>query len=126
MSIDDHVDRLSGSPAAKARLRVILANLAGQIGVADACDALDINESWFFELKQESLQRWVKTLEPGTPGRHPAVEKSPEQARIAELEGQVRQLELDLNAARLREDLARRGLSRPKARPNPPAKKARR
>ncbi len=66
---------------AKARLRVILANLAGQISVADACADLGIEESWFFELKHESLQRWVKTLEPGSPGRPPSAEKRPNKSR---------------------------------------------
>jgi len=124
LSIDDQVDRLSGSPVAKTRLRVILANLAGQIGVADACAALEIGESWFFELKQESLQRWANALEPQSPGRHPSVEKTPERAEISELEQRVRQLELELKAARLREELALKGLSRRKAEATHAAKKA--
>jgi hypothetical protein len=124
LSLDEQIDRLSGSPVAKARLRAILANLAGRIGVADACADLEICESWFFELKQESLQRWVKTLEPGSPGRRPSLEKAPEQVRISELERQVRQLELELKAAQLREELARKGLSRPKTQEQHAAKKA--
>lgn len=126
MSIDDQVDRLEGSPAAKTRLRVILANLAGELSVADACAELGVNESWFFDLKRESLKRWAKTMEPGTPGRPPSGEKTPEQQRIAELEGRVRQLELKLEAAELRDELARAGLSRPKAPLQHAAKKARR
>jgi hypothetical protein len=126
LSLDDQIDRLSGSPVAKARLRAILANLAGWIGVAEACADLEICESWFFELKHESLQRWVNTLELGSPGRRPALEKAPEQVRISELEGQVRQLELELKAAQLREELARKGLSRPKTQGQHAAKKAHR
>jgi hypothetical protein len=45
LTIADQVNRLPGSPAAKARLRVILANLAGEIGIADACRELGIEES---------------------------------------------------------------------------------
>ena len=112
LSINEQVDRLSGSPAAKARLRVILANLAERISVADACVELEIGESRFFELKQESLQRWVTTLEPQSPGRRPALEKTPEQARIFELEAQIRRITLALEASQLREELARKGLSR--------------
>lgn len=126
MSIDDQVDRLEGSPAAKTRLRVILANLAGEISVADACAELGVHESWFFDLKRESLKRWAEAMEPGMPGRPPSAEKRPEQQQIAELEGQVRQLELKLKAAQLREELARAGLSRPKTPPRPAAKKPRR
>jgi hypothetical protein len=127
MSIADQVDRLEeGSPVAKTRLRVILANLAGQISVADACAELGVNESWFFELKRESLNRWAATMEPGTPGRHPSAEQSPEHQQIAELEGRVRQLELKLKGAELREELARHGLARPKGQSRHAAKKARR
>jgi|SRR6516165_12389738 len=126
MSIDDQVDRLEGSPAAKARLRVILANLAGQLSIGEACAELDVNESWYFDLKRDSLKRWLKTMEPGTPGRRPATENTAEQQQIAELEARVRKLELELKAAQLREELARQGLSRPKAQEQPTAKKANR
>jgi transposase-like protein len=112
MSIADQLDRLVGSPTAKARLRVILANLAGQVNVADACADLGIEESWFFDLKHESLQRWLKALEPGSPGRPPSAEKTTEQQQIANLEAKVERLELELKAARLRAELARAGLSR--------------
>jgi hypothetical protein len=124
LSIADQVARLAGSPVAKTRLRVILANLAGQISVADACAELGIEESWYFDLKHECLKRWLRTAEPGSPGRRPSVEETPERQRIAELEGEVRRLELELKAARLREELARQGLSRPKAQAKHAAKKA--
>ena len=126
MSIADQVDRLAGSPVAKARLRVILANLAGQINIADACADLGIEESWFFDLKHQSLECWVKTLEPGSPGRPPAGEQSPEQQHIAELQARAERLELELKAARLRAELARAGLPRPKPQAKHAAKKARR
>jgi transposase-like protein len=103
---------------------VILANLAGQINVADACADLGIEESWFFDLKHESLERWVKTLEPGSPGRPPAAEPAPEQEQIADLEAKVERLELELKAAQLRAELARAGLSRPQPQAKQAAKKA--
>jgi len=124
LSIAEQVERLEGSPAAKARLRVILDNLAGQIGISEACAELGIEQSWFFDLKQESLKRWVKTLEPGSPGRRPALEPTPEQQQIAQLKHQVERLELELKAAQLRTELARAGLSRPKGRTPRAAKKA--
>jgi len=68
----------------------------------------------------------LKTMEPGTPGRRPATENTAEQQQIAELEARVRKLELELKAAQLREELARQGLSRPKAQEQPTAKKANR
>jgi hypothetical protein len=124
LSIADQVDRLAGSPVAKARLRVILANLAGQKSVADACADLGIEESWFFDLKHESLERWVKTLEPGSPGRPPSAEQTPDQQQIAKLEEKVERLELELKAAQLRAELARAGLSRTQPQVQQAAKKA--
>jgi hypothetical protein len=126
LSIAEQVDRLEGSPVARARLRVILANLAGQISVAEACAELGIEESWFFELKHESLKRFAQALEPGTPGRPAAAEPTAEAQEIAALKEQTRRLGLELKAARLREELAREGLSRPEARRGQAAKKARR
>ncbi len=123
LTIADQVSRLPGSPAAKARLRVILANLAGEIGIADACHELGIEESWFFDLKHESLERWVKTLEPGSPGRRPKEERTPEQQRIAELEARARRLELELKASLLREELCARVCLDPRRAGSMPQKK---
>jgi hypothetical protein len=124
LSIADQVDRLPGSPVAKLRLRVILANLAGQIGIADACAELGIEQSWFFDLKHESLEHLARALEPGSPGRRPSMEQTPEQEQIAELKERVRRLELELKGAHLREELARKGLSRPKVPAKSTPKKA--
>jgi hypothetical protein len=126
LSIADQVDRLAGSPVAKTRLRVILANLAGQISIADACAELGVEQSRFFALKREALESWMRTIEPGSPGRRPSVERTPEQQRIAELEQRVGRVELELKAAQVREELARQGLSRPKAEGTRAAKKANR
>jgi hypothetical protein len=126
LSIADQVERLAGSSVAKTRLRVILANLAGQISIADACAQLGIEQSRFFALKRETLESWVRTMEPGSPGRHPAVDRTPEQRRIAELEQRVERVELELQAAQVREELARQGLSRPTAERKRVAKKVNR
>jgi hypothetical protein len=65
----EQVELLSGSEAAKRRLQVFLANLAGALSVADACAALNLHESRFFELRKLWLQESVETLEPEPPGR---------------------------------------------------------
>jgi hypothetical protein len=107
----DQVDRVSGSPLAKERLRVILANIAGEMSIEEACDALDIEASRLFDLKRRCLEDWVQSLEPRTPGRKPAARPA-EQGHIDELETRVARLELELKAARLQEELARAGLPR--------------
>jgi transposase-like protein len=112
LGIPEQVDRVPGSPVAKERLRVILANLAGEMSAQDACAALGIEESWFFELRNRSLARFAEAMEPETPGPRPAAPETPEQQRIAELEQRNRQLELHLEAARLRAELAAAGMTR--------------
>ena len=124
LGIEELVERLPGSPVAQERLRVILANIAGQISVSDACAALGIEESWFFELKHRSLQRWLEALEPELAGRRSAAPPSPEQEQIVELEERIRHLELELSAVQLRADLARAGRSGPAAGGGSAAKKA--
>jgi hypothetical protein len=125
LSIEELVNRLGGSPVAAQRLRVILANVAGQISVTEACAALAIEESWFFALKQRSLQRWLEALEPEPAGRPPAAPPSPEQEQIRTLEARIRQLELELSAARLRAALEQSGRPRPVSGRKRAAKKTR-
>ena len=102
----DQIDRVPGSPLAKERLRVILANIAGELTIEGACEALGVEASRLFDLKRRCLEDWVELLEPKTPGRKPA-ERSAEQARVDELETRIARLELELKAARLQEELAR-------------------
>lgn len=102
----EQVDRVPGSPLAKDRLRLILANIAGELTIEDACDALGIEASRLFDLKRRCLANWVELLEPKTAGRKPGA-RSVEQARIDELETRIARLELELKAARLQEELAR-------------------
>jgi len=124
LGIEELVERLPGSPVAQERLRAILANIAGQISVSEACAALGIEESWFFELKHRSLKRWLEALEPELAGRRSAAPPSPEQEHIVELQKRIRRLELELSAAQLRADLARAGRSGPAAGGESAAKKA--
>lgn len=156
----EQVELLPGSTAAKRRLEVLLANLAGELTVEQACAALGLQKSRFFELRKRWLKESVQALEPEPAGRpagavsetsgmqpHPAIgpeigsdsEKRPpriaynasaeagptpdtsgngpvgtSQPRVADLLEQVGQLQWELRTARLREELAALGLSRPK------------
>jgi hypothetical protein len=102
----DQVDRVPGSSAAKKRLRVILANIAGELSTEEACNALGIEPSRLYDLKRRCLEDWVELLEPKTPGRKPAAQ-TPDQDRIDELKTRIARMELELKAARLQEELAR-------------------
>lgn len=107
----EQVEQLPGSELARQRLEVLLGNLGGTLTVAQACAALGVHESRFFELRRSWLQESVAFLEPEAPGR-PAVVVTEEQRRIAELERQNRELQFQLQAAQVREDLAASGLWR--------------
>jgi len=117
----EQVELLSGSDAAKRRLKVLLANLGGELSVEEACAALGLHEARFFELRKRWLADSLESLEPEKPGR-PTNVATPEQQRIAELQDGVGQLQWELRAAQLREELAALGLSRPKL-PRPAPKK---
>lgn len=98
-------DRVEGSAPAKERLKIILATIAGQVTVAEACEKLGVNEARFHELRTEWLQASVALLEPKPLGR-PATQVSPEVTEIASLKLQVQELKIDLRAAQIREELA--------------------
>src|SRR5206468_3590 len=148
----EQVDLLSGSEAAKQRLAVFLANVAGELSVEEACAALELHKSRFFELRKQWLEDSLEALEPEPAGRPVGAsaagllsktEVDPENrppriasnasaevgptpdtsgnghpggvlGRIAELEELLKQTRWELRAARLREELAALGLSRPK------------
>jgi hypothetical protein len=170
----EQVELLPGSTVAKQRLEVFLANLAGQLSVAEACAQLGLHESRFFELRKRWLEESVEWLEPQQPGRPVGTGRALENAtgpattqnlpmdllsgvegekrplriasnacggpgstldtsqngpavaphrRIIDLQEQVGQLQWELRAAELREELAQLGLSRPKIGSRAPKKK---
>jgi len=114
----EQVELLPGSAAAKRSLKVLLANLAGELSVTEACAALGLHESRFFELRRRWLEQSVAALEPHRPGR-PA---NAEEPRVSALEDRVDELEWELRVSRLREELASLGLPRPHQ-PRPAPKK---
>jgi hypothetical protein len=83
----------------------MLATIGGQMSVVDACEKLGVGEARFHELRAEWLQNSAALLEPKPLGR-PAVQVTPEAAKVAALERQVQELKLDLRAAQIREELA--------------------
>lgn len=99
-----HVEKLTGSDQARERMKWILATLSGEATIPDACQALDINESRFHQIRNAWLQGAMGLLEPARIGRPP--KHTPEEtARAAELEERVARLEAQLRTAQLRGDL---------------------
>ena len=65
----EQVEQLPGSDAAKLRLEVLLANVAGELTVEQACAAMGVQKTRFFELRKRWLQESVEALEPEPAGR---------------------------------------------------------
>ena len=95
------VERLDGSEHAKQRLKVFLQTMNDELTVPQACELLGIHETRFHVQRAEALQAALGSLEARPPGRRPHVVSS-EEARIAELESQVRELKTDLQAAQIK------------------------
>jgi transposase-like protein len=99
-----HVDRLEGPEDLKRRLRVLLDTLSGRVSVAQACEELGVSESRLHELRREALEGALGALMPKPAGR-PATGQTTT-AREKELEGRIQELEVDLQAALVRTELA--------------------
>ena len=103
----EHVERLTGDEEAKRRLRVILETLSGERGIEDACAELGVSASRFHELRREALESALRGLEPGVSGRPKrASDSEASTERLAELERQNRELQLELQASYVRTEIA--------------------
>ncbi len=99
-----HVDALTGDAEAKGRMKAILATMAGDLSVAQACERLGISESRFHELRHLALEGMLTGLEPRAPGRPP---KEPEEsASVSRLKEQLSWMEEELEIARVRTEIA--------------------
>src|SRR5262249_60524982 len=101
----DYVDPLDGCAAVKERLEVILETIAGTCRVREACARLGLCEQRFHQLREEALTAALQALEPGTPGPKPQT-PSPAQKQVEVLADQVATLEVELAAAKAREEIA--------------------
>jgi hypothetical protein len=111
---------LEGSERAKQRLEVILATIAGQMTIDQACSCLGIKAAMFYRLRTEVLEAGLARLEPRPMGRPPQ-KPTAEELRCAELSHEVEQLRAELKLAEVREEVAHvlpRG-----AQADPPGKK---
>jgi hypothetical protein len=99
----DYVWKLDGSMLACARLEAILHTVGGTRSLQGACSELAIAPTRFHQLRQVALQAALASLEPGQVGR-PA--RAAEDPRIALLHEEIRQLQLQLQAANVRTELA--------------------
>ncbi len=101
-----HVDGLEGPEATKARMRLIMQTLSGEVTVKEAAKTLGISASRFAALRQEVMQEWLDVMAPGTPGRPPKTQEAIEPSEVEALRKQVKELILDLQVANTRTELA--------------------
>jgi transposase-like protein len=99
-----HVERLDGPEDLKRRLRVLLDTLTGRVSVAQACEELGVSESRLHELRRQALVGALGALMPKPAGRPATAETTT--TREKELEGRIEELEVDLQAALVRTELA--------------------
>jgi hypothetical protein len=101
----EYVDQVPGSQTAKERARIILQTLAGTLRLGEACRLLGVSPQRFHQLRAEALAGLVASLELGVPGRPPQT-PSPEDEQLRALEVQLAAQDLELRAARAREEIA--------------------
>jgi hypothetical protein len=99
------VDRLDGPESLKRRLRVILQTLTGEITIAQGCEQLGVSESRMHELRRVALEGALGALMPQPAGR-PAGGSPEASGSEQQLLGRIRDLEIDLQAALVRTELA--------------------
>ena len=101
-----HVDKLDATPYARERLRAVLDTLAGELSIEEACQRLGIGETRFYKLRDYLLQQAAEAAEQRAPGPKAAEHDPQDVAHISELEQQIADLKIELEAARLRTELA--------------------
>jgi len=99
------VKDLEGSAVAKRRMQMILDTLAGERTVPQACQELGVSPAAFHKMRRRFIQQAVSLLEPKPAGR-PRKEPSEADRVRQSLEEENRELRIDLEAARIREELA--------------------
>jgi hypothetical protein len=101
----EYIDKLTGSPESKERLKAILDTLSGEARLQEACDALGLGYTRFHQLRQTALQAALDALEPRPPGR-PSRATACEAEPVRLLQQRVAELENELHVAELREEIA--------------------
>ena len=97
------VEGLPGSTYAKNRLEQVLRTLSGEITIEEACTALNICRTRFYDLRQTLLREMVEHLEPRPAGRPP--QRNEKEEEVTQLERRLEQLKLELEATKIRAEL---------------------
>ena len=100
------VDQLEAPEEPKRRLKLVLEVLAQRKTVEEACAELGIERARFYVIQRGALLGALGGIAPRQPGRPAKPAPTPETERIRALEARIQDLELELSAAEVREELA--------------------
>jgi hypothetical protein len=98
------IDQVAAPRTARRRVRVVLATIAGELSITEACTALGVRRTRFFALRQQVLRGAVDAVVArprGRPRQHAEAH-----AEVRDLQAQVRELELALRTTLLRSEIA--------------------
>ena len=98
------IENLAAEPTIKAQLGTILEVLGGTKSVADACAELGVSEATFHRMKEKALSGALEALVPKAAGRPPKAEEIP--TDVEELKKQLLMARMDLEASRIRTEIA--------------------
>lgn len=100
----EHVASLDGDAGTKERLEAVLETLSGRTTIEASCERLSISPARFHELRKAALAGALGALSPKPPGRpRSAPTDSPE---VERLRTEIATLRCDLEASRIREEIA--------------------
>lgn len=92
------------SDLAKQRLALFIETLSGKRSVAQACAELAVNEAAFYRMRSRWIAESLEGLEPRKSGPQPR-DRTVSQAEVAELREKIVELERELKASQVREEL---------------------
>lgn len=99
------VESLEAPEDQKKKLSLILETVAGTTTIESASSQLNISATYFYELRARALQAALNGLEPRPLGRPRTASDAP-LPEVHALEQQVNRLEVELEASRIREEIA--------------------
>ena len=99
----DLIERLEGPRAQRRRVRIVLATLAGDLTIAQACAELGIGRTHFYALRWRVLAGAMEALTPRARGRPRQAGEDPE---VLALHARIRELEVALRTTALRSEIA--------------------
>jgi hypothetical protein len=98
------IENLEGEAAVKNQLETILDVLAGRKTVSDACAELGVSEATFHRMKDKVLIGAAEALIPKAAGRPSTPDDLP--SDVKELKRQLLMARIELEASRVREEIA--------------------